>query len=213
MAKRIPDLLTLYPGFIADTADGVITYDISADTTKASTVANLIPSGINGVLYKVLSSNDAGGGNVNTAQPWFPTTGAVTVASTKTYVFEGYLRTSRSAGTTSHTTSLLFGGTATLTSIAYRAIVNTGDVVTNAAVNQTAIEVATATIVKAASISASEQTSVQVKGIVRINAGGTLIPQFKYDVAPGGAPTVLSNSNFILYPIGTNTVTTSGTWA
>jgi hypothetical protein len=192
--------------------DVVPIVDVTNGTTKKVTVANLIPSGINGVLFKALAA-DATGSNVNTAQPWFPTAGAVTVAAATTYFFEGYLRLSRSAGTTSHSTQLLFGGTASLTGIAYQAVVNTGDVVTNAAANQTAIEVATATTVKAASTSATEQTAIRVFGIIRINAGGTLIPQFQYTSAPGGAPTVKANSFFKLFPIGDNTVATRGTWA
>jgi len=206
--KRIPELITLYPNFVPDpSADGVVVYDASADTTKATLKQNN-----HGLLYKALSANDTGT-NVLTAQPWFPTAGAVTVTADTTYYFEGILRTSRAAGSTSHTTSLLFGGTATLTSILYRAYANTTDVVTNAAVNQTAAEVATATVVKAASTSTTEQIEVEVRGIVRINAGGTFIPQFQYSAAPGGAPTILANTYFKMQPVGSKTVTTAGTWA
>lgn len=208
MSKRIPELVTLYPSFVPEYGDAILTYDTSADITKAATVANS-----SGTLFKALSANDTGGSNGTSAQPWFPTAGGVSVAASTSYFFEGILRLSRSAGTSSHTTSLLFAGTATLTSILYRAYVNTTDVVTNAAVNQTASEVATAVVVKAASTSATEQIEVHVVGIVRINAAGTFIPQFKYDVAPGGAPTVLANSFFKMTPIGSNAVTTAGTWA
>lgn len=211
--KRIPQLTAANPGFIPDSADSLLVYDTSSDTTTAALISDAIPKGINNILFKTLQSNDTGGADSSSAQPWFPTAGAVSVAANKTYIFEGYLRLSRSVGTSSHTTSLLFGGTATLTSIAYRAIVNTSDVVTNAAANQTAVEVATATAVKAASTSATEQIAVWIRGIVRVNAAGTLIPQFKYSSAPGGAPTVLANSVFTLYPIGTGSVTSSGTWA
>lgn len=212
MSSRVPDLLTDYPSFIPDQADGVVVYDASADVTKATLLSNLVPTGINGMLFKALSSN-VSGTDVATAQPWFPSAGAVAVEASKAYIFEGYLRTSRSAGTTSHTTSLLFAGTATLTSIAYRAIVNTGDTAANIAANQTAAEVATATVVKAASTSATEQIACWVRGVVRINGAGTFIPQFQYSSAPGGAPSVLSNTMFTLYPIGSGSVTTSGTWS
>jgi hypothetical protein len=70
-----------------------------------------------------------------------------------------------------------------------------------------------AVVVKAASTSATEVIAILVTGIVRINAGGTFIPQFQYSVAPGGAPTVKANSYFHMFPIGDNTVTTRGTWS
>lgn len=206
--SRVPGLTSFTPA----STDSVLVYDAATDITKRSTIANLISKGINNILFKILSANDTGT-NVNTAQPWFPTAGAVTVEANKTYMFEGLLRLSRSAGTSSHTTSLLFGGTATLTGIAYRAVANTGDVVTSGAVNGNSIEVATATVVKSASTSATEQIGIYVSGVVRVTSAGTFIPQFQYSSAPGGAPSVLANSFFTLIPVGTGAVTESGTWA
>ena len=210
MSKTTGQLLIDNAGFVPDLTDGILVWDSSASSTKAATLADTLSLSNN--LFKILSSN-ATGTDVATAQPWFPTAGGVALTSSTTYLFQGILRTSRSAGTTSHTTSLLFGGTATLTSILYRAIVNTGDVVTNIAANTTAIEVATATVVKAASTSATEQIGIYIKGVVRVNAGGTFIPQFQYSAAPGGAPSILTNSYFYLSPIGTSSVTSSGTWS
>ena len=163
------------------------------------------------VLFKNLSAS-ATGGNVNTAQPWFPTAGAVTVTANRTYRIRGLLHMSRAAGTTSHTTGLSFGGTATLTSIRYLARVKVGDVATNAALNATLIAVATNTAVKAASVSASENIVAEVEGTVRINAGGTFIPRFQFSAAPGGAPTIQPNTFFELTDIGDGSVTVAGTW-
>lgn len=164
------------------------------------------------MLFKALSANDTGVDSAS-AQPWFPTDGEVEVAENTLYEFEGYLRTSRGAGTTSHTTSILFAGTATLTSIAGRAHCNTGDTVANITENGVSFEVATATVVKAASTSATEQTAIRVRGVVRINAAGSFIPQFQYSSAPGGAPTVLANSWFMLRPLGSGSATEQGTWS
>jgi hypothetical protein len=165
------------------------------------------------ILQKILTADDAGGQNVATAQPWFPTAGGVTVASATTYYMEGHLNLSRAAGTTAHTTSLLFGGTATLTSIAYTAKWNAGDVDAATAANVVTARVATATVAKASSTSATEQALFDVEGIVRINVGGTFIPQFIYSAAPGGAPTVKANSFIRLTPLGDNNFATQGTWA
>lgn len=167
----------------------------------------------NSALMKVLSADDAGGQNVATAQPWFPTAGAVAVAADTTYRMSGLLMLTRAAGATSHTTSLLFAGTATLTSIGYKASVKVGDVESNAADNATVARVATATVVKAASTATTETITVGVDGIVRVNAAGTLIPQFIYSAAPGGAPTIKANSYFCLDYLGSGSFTLSGTWS
>ena len=164
------------------------------------------------MIFKQLTA-DASGANSATAQPWFPSAGSVTVAPNTSYFFDGYLRLSRAAGTTSHTTSLLFAGTATLFSLVYKALCNTGDTVANIAGNVTAIEVATEIVVKAASTSATEQVSVYVRGLVRFNAGGTFISQFNYSAAPGGAPTVLTGSCFRLWPEGSASLGSRGTWS
>lgn len=164
-------------------------------------------------VWKALTADDTGGTNVNTAQPWFPTAGGLTLPGSTTWLFDGLLRTSRAAGTTNHTTSILFGGTATLTSIDYFADAMTGDANALVAMQGLWATAATALAIKAASTSATEQTLVRVKGTVRINAGGTFIPQFIYSVAPGGAPTVLRNSFFRMRRMGINTLAAIGPWA
>lgn len=162
--------------------------------------------------WKALTAGEAGQ-NVNTAQPWFPTSGGVTLQASTTYRFRGSFHSTRAAGTTSHTTSLLFGGTATLTSIAYKVHVKTGDAAGLADSSMVESAVATATQIKAASTSATEVIVFTVEGIVRINAAGTFIPQFQYSAAPGGAPTIQNNTFFELEAIGANTTPSSGPWA
>jgi len=163
-------------------------------------------------LFKNLSA-DATGQNVNTAQPWFPSAGAVTLKANTAYRFEGYLRLSRSAGTTSHTTGISFGGTAAIGSLFARAFCKTGDTAGNAADNAALLDSAASTVVKAASTSSSEQTGIFVTGTLRTGAAGTLIPRFQYSAAPGGAPTVKTNSFFELTEIGSDTIVSTGTWS
>ena len=164
-------------------------------------------------LFKALNADDTGGTNVNTAQPWFPTAGAVTLA-VGTYEFTGLLETSRSAGTTSHTTSVQFGGSLTIGSMIYRANCRTGDANSLAADNTVDVTDANPIVVKAASTSATEQISIFVRGIVRVTVAGTLIPQFIYSAAPGGAPTIKKNSFFRLNKLDASaTQTARGTWA
>lgn len=157
-------------------------------------------------------NGDATGANNNSAQPWFPTGGAVTLEAATSYIFDGIFHSVRSAGTTSHTTSILFGGTATLTSIDGIISCKEGD--TNAIADDDAVffHDASGASVKAASTSATENILVKIWGIVRINASGTLIPQFQYSTAPGGAPTMKAGTYFRLIPIGSNTDTAIGSW-
>lgn len=199
----------------------------AANTAFTSTTAGAVPASGGGTnkflradgswvnpvtLFKVIASDETGA-DANTAQPWFPTAGAVTVEASSTYEFWGRLRLTRAAGTTAHTTSLLFGGTATLTSIDWTAIVNNGDTVDNDSTDITAASVATAVVFIDTSSSATEDRIAEVRGIVRINAAGTFIPQFQYSAAPGGAPTIQQNSYFMLRKLGAGDVTTQGTWA
>lgn len=167
------------------------------------------------MIFKAISADDAGGQNIATAQPWFPTTGAVTVLAATSYFFEGILRWTRAAGTTSHTTGLGFGGTATLTNIDYVAQTRTGDVNTAPGAGDIylAIQSAANTQVKAASTSATEDFLCEINGIVRINAGGTFVPQFTFSAAPGGAPTIKRGTYFRMWPIGDNNVVSVGTWS
>jgi hypothetical protein len=69
-----------------------------------------------------------------------------------------------------------------------------------------------ATAVTAASTATNENITVVIRGIVRTNAATTFTPQIQYSSAPGGAPTVLTNSYIRLTPIGNNAVTFVGNW-
>lgn len=159
-------------------------------------------------LYKEQAA-DAGGTDVATAQPWFPAAGGVTVIAGQAYRFTGQLWTSRAAGANSHTTAVLWGGTATITRINYVARAMTGDANALVASAQLRVNVATATVVKTASTSTSEQVVIEVEGVIVINAGGTLIPQFQESVAAGGVPTIKAGTFLELRPYTNPT----GTWA
>jgi hypothetical protein len=174
----------------------------------ASLYAPILP------IYRALTANVNGTNTLN-AQQWFPTLGAVTLPASSSYFFEGKLYISRSAGANSHTTSLLFAGTSTLTSIEYTAEVFQGTAAPIAGAAFAAYEsnAATALVVTAASTSTTEQLLIKVKGVVRISAGGTFIPQFKYSAAPGGAPSIQANSYFRLIYLGADTAGSNGAWS
>lgn len=151
--------------------------------------------------------------NVSTAQSVFFAAGdTIALDNNTSYFFEAVYFISRSAGTTSHTTGVLFAGTATFTSVGYLAQVTnpTGNVLS--AVQQLWASAATEVVLTAANTSATENLMIKLSGVIRTNAAGTLVPQFKYSAAPGGAPTVGANSYFKIWKAGSETVLTAGDW-
>ncbi len=152
--------------------------------------------------------------NATGAQKLFnvPANGSFTLAGSTTYTLDMLIQMSRTAGVVSHTISLLFGGTATLTAIAY-ALTSINSTSTAASLSSDVnawSAVATAFVATAANATAAEHTILRVEGTVRVNAGGTFIPQFSYSAAPGGAPTVGIGSMIRLRPVGSNTVASVG---
>ena len=192
--------VTLQPGEALEYIEGVGFFTLAAEGT-----------GFGDVIERRLDVSQTGTNGL-AAQNWFPTLGAAQVEAGVVYDFYGLLNLTRSAGVTSHTTSLLFAGTATLTYILWRASCNTGDTLANAAQNHAAGRSAAAVVVKAASTSATEEISLLVQGSVKINAAGTFIPQFQYSAAPGGAPTIQPGSFFQLTKKGSG-FNQKGTWA
>lgn len=187
---------TLSPGEALEYVEGVGWYEVAASQAA---------------IFKVLTADDAGGQNVATVQPWFPTAGAVTLQP-GTYKMDGHLYLTRAAGAVSHTTSTLFGGTATYT-LQYIAKVQVGDTEALLPLSRVVSRVATATVVKAASTATTEAISIDLEGIIRVTVAGTVIPQFIYSAAPGGAPTIKANSNFMFTPLGDAAILSSGTWS
>ena len=83
--------------------------------------------GVQPTVYLRSLAADATGQNVNTAQPWFPSTGAVVLQAATSYLFSGRFWSTRAAGATSHTTGIGFGGTATLTDITWWGLAKEGE--------------------------------------------------------------------------------------
>jgi hypothetical protein len=157
------------------------------------------------------------GSNVNTAQSILGV--GLTLSSSTVYAFEGLYVFSRTAGTTSHSFSLLFGGTATLNNISYlmqRVGSPTGNLTDVGAVNTITafFQTASASAFASGVTSATTTFIVNIKGTVSANVGGTFIPQYILSAAPGGAYSTVAGSHFIIYPIGASGANVSvGTWA
>lgn len=141
-----------------------------------------------------------------------------TVSASTVYQFESVFVLSKTAGTTSHTISIGFGGTATINNVGYLAINQSATVQTDVPYAGTQftkwIITASADPVTTAITAAGQYRWFSIKGIVSINAGGTLIPQYSLSAAPGGAYTVIAGSWMSIYPIGAAGSTVNvGTWA
>lgn len=163
-------------------------------------------------IFITTASADFTGTNVNTAQPIFNTTeDVITLPSSTSYLMEASIHI-HTTGTTSHTLGILFGGTATLTSIGYQVTATNAATEVLGAGSTIWATVATIIVVSAALASATHH-SITLTGIVRINAGGTFIPQYQWSAAPGVAGVTLKESYFKLTPIGSNTMKAIGPWA
>ena len=187
--------------------DGVVFYG-TIPTTKR---------GVSPALHFLTLSANQSGSNSSSAQTWFPGGGStsLTVAASTTYAFEGMFASARTAGTTSHSISFLFGGTATVTSIAYilEGVQSLGGFFGAASATMALVQVATSTGLWTATTSANEHVIIRMRGIVRINASGTFIPQFLYNAAPGGTPTIQANTYFKMWALGASSVLNVGNWS
>ena len=134
----------------------------------------------------------------------------ITLQAATTYMFEGhYLLTT---GTTSHTTSMSFVlTTATITNCTWTTFTTMPSALnTTVAGNATAIfNSVTGGVVNGSS--ANPNTMITFKGIMRVNAGGTMVPNIAFSAQPGGTNTVLIGSYLKFYPIGSNTIDFVGT--
>lgn len=136
--------------------------------------------------------------------------GAITLAGSTTFEFEMMVAAS-GFSSSSHTIQLGFAGTATFTSIGYFYDENAGSTLAGPTTSLSGF-VATAS---ATTVTASVTTTglvLRVRGTMRVNAGGTVIPQLT-QVTASGAAVVQANSFFRCWPIGSNTVTNVGNWS
>lgn len=180
--------------------------------TPVGTQRGIVPT----QQYYRLNSNYAGS-NATGAQSIFGV--GVTLSASTVYEFEIAIGFTKSAGATSSTIALGFGGTATLNNIYYDFSATnmsgtSATLVINSQVSRGYVITASATVVTNASATAANNTSMMVKGTVSINAGGTFIPQYTLSAAPGGAWSTVAGSYIRINPLSASGAATNvGTWA
>jgi len=155
------------------------------------------------------------GANATGAQSIFGV--GVTLSASTVYEFEILVPLSKSAGTTSHTVALGFGGTASINNIAYQ-VYNSLSATAFSTAEQTTtasfIQTATSSVLTGASTSAFRSYVFVMKGTVSVNAGGTFIPQYTLSAAPGGAYSTAIGSFIRIAPVSASGSNTSvGAWA
>lgn len=204
--------LILQPVILPIAEAGAMEYDGKAQYfTPQGTQRGVIP----GMQYFRLNGTLAG--ENSTASQSVLGVG-VTLSNNTVYQFEAVYGLSKTAGTTSHSFRLLFGGTATTNNITY-VVQRSGS--TSALSDMSAVNTITSMFqTTAASTIATNVTAAGtyfitvLRGTVSVNTGGTFIPQYNLSSAPGGAYTTAIGSYFLIYPVGAAGNNTSiGTWA
>jgi hypothetical protein len=179
--------------------------------TPQGTQRGVIP----GAQFFRLNANLVGA-QVTTAQNVFGV--GVTLSSSTVYAFDYYLSLTKSGGTTSHSISIGFGGTATINNILYGGAGGASGGSYGAG-NQGSgstydFNTAASTQIASSITTAGRQQQLYLKGTVSINAGGTFIPQYTLSADPGSAYSTFAGSYFLIYPISASGANTSvGTWA
>lgn len=131
------------------------------------------------------------------------------------YEFEGLFVLTKTAGTTSHTIGLGFGGTATLNNILYELAIGSATTalpVLDTAAKSAIIATATNTVTTAAITSATISNGYIIRGTVSINNAGTFIPQYTLSAGPGGAYSTTAGSYFRIAPIASSGIVNVGSW-
>lgn len=131
--------------------------------------------------------------------------GALAIRANTTFFFECVFSIT-GLSSSAHTVSFGFGGTASYTSVAWQALTTTAGA-------GGAVLLFTAASNAAAAITAAGVTTTTlqavIKGVIRTNAAGTLIPQIT-NATNGIAAVVGANSYFRLTPVGADSLASAG---
>jgi hypothetical protein len=168
-------------------------------------------------LAAFFTSNQSGdftlANSASAQSPFAAANDVITLPASTTYLFELFVVIT-GMGATTRTTALEFdAGTASLTSIMYEGVIATGaaNSIYGVAPNGITAIAATAQVLNATVATAA--ATIRARGIVRINAAGTFIPQIKFSADPTGTILSKKESFFLMTPLGSNTVASIGSWA
>lgn len=154
------------------------------------------------------------------AQPVFPSgQDEFNASANRTYKFEGEIALAKVAGTTAHTFSVGFGGTAGIAFIGYSLVDRNGTQTllqtSSTADNLDWIAVASAQALAplGATTALTRTVTLNFSGIIVTSTAGTIIPQYTLSAAPGGPYVTQPGSKFAFTDIGSNTFTNDSGWS
>lgn len=194
------DTITFYNGGVANTIVGILPTAgsggiIPSEQFCCSTSTNALTSST--ALQKVFNTS---------------TNGALTVAAATTYFFECMLNISGMSATSGNMGfSIVGAGTATFTSAGWQAIGLDATTLTTATAMGGIYSAASAQTGDIVLAGTGTAVTVIIKGVMRINAGGTIIPSIQLTTASSAIVGV--NSWFKCSPVGSNIVTSVGNWS
>jgi cytoskeletal protein CcmA (bactofilin family) len=139
----------------------------------------------------------------------------ISLISGTVYEFEALLVLAKTAGTTSHTIGLGFGGTATINNILYKVVTGYGTSalpILDSSTDSSIMNTVTNTVTTAAITTALSTVGYIVRGTVSINNAGTFIPQYTLSAGPGGAYSTVAGSYFRIAPIASSGIVNIGSW-
>ena len=159
----------------------------------------------NGYTYSYRLNAALAGANVNTAQNLLGV--GVTLAA-GIYEFEVLFALLKTAGTTTHTLAIGFGGTATVSNIAYQLDYRSldGGTFPPAALSPgftSWLQTATPSVISGSLSNASASHHGRIRGTVNLSAPGTFAPQYLLSAAPGGAYSTQAGAFMRVAPIET----------
>lgn len=181
---------------------------INTTTTPATRKVSLKTVLDTRLNYSIIPAANFSLGTGTAVQSAFPTTGDVfTLLAATTYEFEGRYLITKSGTTCTVGLAFALAGGATVTSILYDVIAQS----VAANTTGTAQDSAYVTQVAATVINATSATNVWIRfrGLIRMNAGGTVTPQIIFSAAPT-TPVMAADSFIKFTPIGTNVENNKG---
>lgn len=154
----------------------------------------------------------AGGFALSTSagvQSCFPTTGDVwTLGASTTYLMEGMYWIQKATNSVTVAMAFALGGGASVTSILYNVWGQNAAADTTGTTGQfTVVDQVASTVVNA---TGTTNNLLVFRGLIRMNAAGTVTPQINFSGTAAGTPTMLANSYIAFTPLGTNTNNTIG---
>jgi hypothetical protein len=167
------------------------------------------------MFYRLNSSSN--GANSTAAQKVLGV--GITLDASTVYAFNALYLFTKTAGATSHSFEIGFGGTATVNNIQYQGLINSSIATPSisgffSGANSFFAQSKTSFSVTSSVSSSTRTVQIILNGTVSIDGSGTFIPEYKLSAAPGGAYSTLAGSYISVWPIGTAGSNTSvGPWS